>query len=182
MSKTNEIQEKKEMSTLIIKQEPKTPAKKTDVFADLMKYLNEIEELRGYYNKLKIKRNTLQSAHERMCAFGKKENKFEESDEQGFPYEIVVRGNNEYKRLDDLFTINKVETVTSFTSYLLKEINDLLAVFEADILEHSKKIKSSKKGARPLFYLIFALQIMHQSSNFSGWSHSFNFDATSRRS
>lgn len=142
MSETKASQKGKEATAVIVQKETKVTAKKTDVFADLMKYLNEIEELKGYYNKLKIKRDTLQSAHDRMCTFGKKENKFEESEEQGFPYEIVVRGNNEYNRKDDLFTINKVETVTNFTSYLLKEINDMLEVFEADILEHSKKIKS----------------------------------------
>ena len=139
-------QEKNETATVaIVETKPTNVQKnqpKTDVFADLMKHLNELEDLIRYYNKLKIKRDTLQQAHNKMKKFeSSKKDKFEEGSKNQFPFEIVVRGEGENNRPDDLFTISKVNTVTAFTEYLLNEIHQLLEVFEADILEHSKRLK-----------------------------------------
>lgn len=115
---------------------------KKDVFTDLMRTLNELEQLRNYYNKLKIKRDTLQEAIDKMTKIVKgKKDEFEGPAEEAFPFEIVLRGENQHHRPDDIFVINQKATVLRFSQSLLSEINQILEVFEADIVEYSKQLK-----------------------------------------
>ncbi len=67
-------------------------------------------------------------------------NQFEEENTEKFPFSIIIRGEDEYNRIEDLFKISKPETVTGFTAFLLTELDSLLATFESDITEYSKKI------------------------------------------
>ena len=139
---TGKTESKKETATMAVAKPQKAVNQKKDVFGDLMKHLNEMELLRDYYNKLKIKKDTLQTAYDKMIRYeAEKQDHFEEGSKKQFPFEIVVRGEGEHGRPDDIFTINKAHTVTNFSKYLLNEINQLLEVFEADIVDHSKKLK-----------------------------------------
>jgi hypothetical protein len=135
------VENKKETATTVVGK-PKSATEKKDVFAELMKHLNELEQLRSYYNRLKVKKDTLQTAYRKMVKHeSDSKDHFEEGSKKQFPFEIVIRGEDEYNRTGDIFKINQPNTVTSFTKYLLNEVEQLLEVFEADIVEHSKKIK-----------------------------------------
>ncbi|MEO0571965.1 MAG: hypothetical protein AAF039_09695 [Bacteroidota bacterium] len=118
----------------------KSTTQKKDVFGDLMEHLNELEQLRKYYNKLKEKRDNLVVAQKQMSD-SLPNDPFEESSNEEFPFEIILRGKTKYNNVEDIFKINQKKTVENFTSHLLNQVNQLLEVFEADILEHSKKIK-----------------------------------------
>lgn len=113
----------------------------TDPFKDLINKLSEMEKLKGYYTKLKIKKDTLETALAKMKALDKKgSDHFEQNEVGEFPFHIILRGDNEYNRIDDIFKISKQRTVIAFTEHLLNEIRQLLEVFEADLLEYSKTI------------------------------------------
>ncbi|TXN37715.1 hypothetical protein FVB32_05350 [Flagellimonas hymeniacidonis] len=129
-------------ATTAVKKDLQKKEQPKDVFTDLMTTLNELEQLRNYYNKLKIKRDTLEEAINKMNKIiNKKKDKFEGPSEEAFPFEIVLKGENEHNRPDNIFVINQKATVLRFSQALLTEINQILTVFEADILEYSKKIK-----------------------------------------
>jgi len=108
---------------------------------NLLKKLNEIETLRKYYGKLKAKKESLEAAYSKMKELtSNKDNKFEEAEAKDFPFKIIIRGENEFNREDDIFQINKKETVTSFTQILLEEVTEVLSLFEEDLIQESKKI------------------------------------------
>lgn len=126
-----------------VEKQTKTVAKNEvkDPFKDLLQKLNEMEKLKEYYSKLKVKKDSLNTALAKMKALDKKgTDHFENNEVTEFPFQIVLRGEDEYNRTDDIFKINKRETVTRFTEYLLKEISEVLEVFEEDLLDYSKKI------------------------------------------
>jgi len=106
---------------------------------DLLSKVEKLENLRKYYGKLKVKRNTLEDALKKMSnKTTNKDDQFEEESIEKFPFEIVLKGIGEYNREEELFKISKRETVTNFTKYLLKQINDLIEVFETDLIDEAR--------------------------------------------
>ena len=122
----------------------KKPAVKADkkdaVFQILMDNINKLEKLKDYYEKLKIKRDSLASAVKKMDEEDTK-TPFESAEKSDFPFEIILNGKSgQYNNTDEIFKITHVTTVTNFSKALLKEVDEVLAALEIDLLAYSKRI------------------------------------------
>lgn len=105
----------------------------------ILKKIETLENLRNYYSKLKVKRSSLEAALKKMKASQKKsDDHFEENEVKEFPFEIILQGEGEHNRWNEIFKINKRDTVTNFTEYLLSEVSQLLDNFEREIQEYAQ--------------------------------------------
>lgn len=105
----------------------------------ILKKIETLENLRNYYSKLKVKKGSLEAALKKMKAFQEgSDDHFEENEVKEFPFEIILQGENEYNRAQEIFKINKRDTVTKFTEYLLSEVTQLLDNFEKEIQEFAQ--------------------------------------------
>lgn len=136
MKTKNVIQEKEVVVT------EQTAAEKSQPIAMdiILKKIETLENLRNYYSKLKVKRNSLEAALKKMKASQKKSgDHFEENEVKEFPFEIILQGESEQNnRWNEIFKINKRDTVTNFTEYLLSEVSQLLDNFEREIQEYAQ--------------------------------------------
>jgi len=125
------VDSKKEVKVTLINKEGQ--------LKELLSKVEKLENLRKYYGKLKAKRNTLETALKKMHQYNTiKDDQFEENSLEKFPFEIILKGLGEYERKEELFTISKHETVTNFTDFLLRQINELLEVFESDLIDEAQ--------------------------------------------
>lgn len=131
---------KAETELTVTKTENPIVVKKDQQIRELLTKLNKLENLKNYYSKLKVKQNSLKEAFDKMNKLtSQKKDHFEEGQQSDFPFEIVLKGKLEYDRMEEIFKINKRETVTRFTEFLLLQLNDLLEAFEADLIREAEK-------------------------------------------
>lgn len=113
---------------------------KTQQIKEILSKVEKLENLKNYYGKMKVKKNDLEDAFEKMTLYkNEPSDQFEEGNRQEFPYQIVLVTNTEYNRQDKIFKISQPDTVTRFTEFLLKNVDEILEAFEKDLLEESKK-------------------------------------------
>ncbi len=132
-----------DVSVSIVQEKEQVPSvsDKQQQLNELMKKLNKLETLKKYYSNLKVKRNDLQESLDKMEELASKTKEhFEENEREDFPFEISLKGIGQYDRMEEIFKISKKETVTSFTKYLLNELNQVLKTFENDLINLSKQV------------------------------------------
>ena len=107
----------------------------------ILEKIERLEQLKRHYGRLKFKQSDLQTALEKIKTHkSKKNDKFENDQSEEFPYVIVLKGKGEYDRLEEIFTINQPETVENFATYLLKEVDQVLEVFQSELQEQTKNL------------------------------------------
>ena len=107
----------------------------------ILEKIARLEQLKKHYGRLKFKQNDLNDALEKIKTHkSKKNDKFENDHSEEFPYVIVLKGKGEYDRLEEIFTINQPETVENFAIYLLKEVDQVLEVFQNELKEQTKNL------------------------------------------
>ena len=129
--------------TTVSKKETTVNAPKKDIiFNLLMENLSQLERLKDYYVKLKLKRDTLADAVKKMEEKSTK-TPFDSEEKSSCPFEIILNEKNaQYNNTEQIFKITHVTTVTNFSNALLKEIDEVLKALEVDLLAYSEKINS----------------------------------------
>lgn len=135
----SEEKSSKEVSVIPSTVRVATVSKETQI-NELLSRVEKLENLKKYYGKLKVKKNSLEKAFKKMAvATETKSDQFEEQAQIKFPFKISLIEIDEYDRKNEIFEISKKQTVTRFTEFLLSQITELLEAFEMDLIEEAKK-------------------------------------------
>ncbi len=112
-----------------------------EVFNDFLDKVEKLEKLKARYRKLDEKRTKLIEAHTLMEDFTGISDYSENEETTEFPFKVQLTKKN-YNSTETIFTLASPIVVKRFAEVLLKEVNQVLEMFEDDLLEFKKEISS----------------------------------------